>query len=184
MKTEIEKLKFFVNHSIEILKLKDLLWTFDTNVPLNMKNPEITDKNGWYAWKETESLVNDIEIDKLEKEINLKYPNLYREFLKYRHFYKLEKIKNIEFFTHKSENWYSDLINQYKIQETEMTIENGLIPFGFCGGGKIACFDTNHNNRIISVFYDSNLNSEPEIEIVFDSFNSMLNSYYEKNNSA
>ena len=97
MKTEIEKLKFFVNHSIEILKLKDLLWTFDTNVPLNMKNPEITDKNGWYAWKETESLVNDIEIDKLEKEINLKYPNLYREFLKYKHFYKLEKIKNIEF---------------------------------------------------------------------------------------
>ena len=184
MKIEIEKIKFFVNHSIESLKSRDLLWTFDPNIPKNMRNTEIQDKNGWYAWKDTESLIDDIEINKLEQKIDLKYPNIYREFLKYRHFYKLEKIENIDFFTHKSENWDSDLLNQYKIKEPEITLEKGLIPFGFCDGGKISCFDTNNNNRIISVFYDSNLNTESENEIIFDNFSSMLDSYYEKNNCA
>ena len=181
---EIEKMKFFVNNSIKVLKSKNLLWTFDSDVPIEMKNTEVPEKNGWYSWKFIKSIISDEEINNLEQEIPLKYPKLYIEFLKYKHFYRLEKIENIELFTHKSDSWYSDLINQYNMQEPEVILKNGLIPFGFYEGGKIACFDTNNKHRIISVFYDSNLNTDPLIEPLFDSFDSMLNSYFEKRNSA
>jgi len=183
MNTKNEKIKFFVDHSIESLKLKDLLWTSDPNVPDNMKNLEMEDKNNWFSWKAIESIINENELNELEKRIGLRYPLLYKEFLLYKHFYRVEKIKGVEFFSHKSNNWKSDLIKQYKMQEPEITIKKGFIPFGFLEGGKNVCFDTNDNLKIISIFYDTNLGIEPKIEILFSDFESMIDVYAMENKS-
>ena len=181
MKIINKEIRFFVDNSIESLKLKGLLWTFDPNISENMKDLDVKNKQKWGAWKAIDSVINKSELEELEAMIGYKYPTLYKEFLQYKHFYRLEKIQGIEFFTHTSDSWRSDIINQYKIHEPEVIIKKGFIPFGFYEGGKMACFDTNNNFKVVSIFYDPHLNMEPEIELLFENFDTLIHTYYEKN---
>ena len=171
------QIKSFADNSIKNLKNKDSLWTFDPNIPSEMKDLSVKDKNNWFAWKPIKSNVKRNDLAELEKITNLTYPSLYKEFLMYKHFYNLEKINGVEFYNHNSETWYTDLLNQYEIQEPGIIIEKGFIPFGFYEGGKIACFDTNDDFKIVSVFYDSHLNEKPEITQLFADFETMINSF-------
>ena len=85
----------------------------------------------------------DSELDELEERIELKFPPLYRQFLKYLHFYDLTEV-GVRFEVHPIDKWKTVLIELYEAYEPDRIIGSGLIPFGAEAemDAGVVCFDT------------------------------------------
>jgi len=167
---------------MESLKEKDLLWIPHPSIPIEMINSQVKQKGDWIPWNTMESKVTDYDISELEKKINSKFPKSYKDFLKYKHFYRLERLNGIEFYPHCPRDWKNNLETQYfEYGEPEMIIEKGYIPFAHYEDGGVACLDTNKMSEndcpIVFVYYDSLYDSHVEFEILYDSFKSMIQNF-------
>ena len=58
-------------------------------VPGEMQDDSIEQMDDWSGWKPINSIIEDADIDRLEKEIGYMLPFSYREFLKTKHFFAL-----------------------------------------------------------------------------------------------
>lgn len=138
----------FVDKSLTSLKEADLMFLPDSDMPKEMIDSSVNKKEDWIPWKGIKSIVNDKDILELENKIELKYPELYKDFLKYKHFYELENIEEISFYRHCIRDWKKDLLEVYfEYWEPEVIIKKGFIPFANYSDWGIVCFDTNRMNN-------------------------------------
>ena len=85
-------------------------WVDISTIMIDETKPE---KNGKHAWKTINSIVTDSEIEYIENKIGHKYPESYKYFLKYKHFYELANLSSVWFFKHPSDKWKEELLNQF-----------------------------------------------------------------------
>lgn len=155
----------YVDKSLLSLKQANLMYTPHPNMPKEMIDTTINQSDDWIPWKATLSIVSEGDILELENKIGLKYPTIYCDFLKYKHFYELENVADINFFSHCIRDWKSNLLRQYfESWEPDKIIEKGFIPFADYSDWGIVCFDTNrmnNNDCPIIMFDHETLYDEP-----------------------
>lgn len=168
----------YVDKSLSSLKKADLMFLPHSNMPTEMIDESVEQKSDWIPWKSISSKVTDKDILEIESKIKLKYPELYKDFLKYKHFYELENVAEINFFKHCVRDWKSNLTEYYfDYWEPEELIKKGFIPFADYSDWGIVCFDTNrmNNNDCPIVMFDhETLYDEPvTFEELYNSFELM-----------
>ena len=168
----------YVEKSLTNIKLADLMFIPHSNMPSEMIDLDVKQNEDWIPWKAITSKVTDKDILELENKIELKYPLLYKEFLKYKHFYELENIAEITFFKHCVRDWKKYLLDQYfESWEPDEIIKKGFIPFADYSDWGIVCFDTNRmedNDCPIIMFDHETLYDEPvPFEELYPSFSIM-----------
>lgn len=127
-------------------------------MPTEMIESSVGQKSDWIPWKAVPSKVTDEEIRELENQIEHKYPKLYKDFLKYKHFYELENVGEITFFKHCVRDWKSNLTEHYfDYWEPRELIKKGFISFADYSDWTVVCFDTNRmiDNDCPIVMFDN-----------------------------
>jgi hypothetical protein len=71
----------FVDAALDALKRSDLM-RLPGQIPLSMRDPSAPQIDDWVPWKPTPSTVTESQLDDLEREIGLRYPPPYRQFLR------------------------------------------------------------------------------------------------------
>lgn len=173
-----KKLFEYVDKSLLSLKDANLMFIPHSDMPIEMIDENVIKKNDWIPWKAIPSKVTDDDITILENKINLKYPELYKDFLKYKHFYDLENINDIIFFKHCVRDWRSDLLeNYFEYWEPDEIIKKGFIPFANYSDWGVVCFDTNRmindDCPIIMFDHENFYNEEVYFEELYPSFEIM-----------
>ncbi|MBP1903686.1 hypothetical protein J2Z32_000298 [Paenibacillus turicensis] len=126
-------------------------------VPMDMRNGEV-DEEGWTDWKIVNSTITMEEIEVIEQQYEIKYPELYKQFLRAYHYVELQ-FKNIkEGSSYKGDCAFIEmprLLTGEGLSEVINLMENwhpmllaGYLPFavGEDGQGPI-CFDLLNPNE-------------------------------------
>ena len=166
--------KTYVDKALDQLRRIDLMY-IPGDVPGPMQDPSLTPEDDWVGWKPVPSTVTDAQLDALEEKTTLAFPSLYRDFLKYLHFFDLTEF-GIRFESHPCTGWSKRLQEIYfEAWEPERIIGIGLLPFGdeaFRDSGPV-CFDTRHrleNGDCPIVNWDHEwLGTDKEIQPMFSS---------------
>ncbi len=166
--------KKYVDESINQLCSKDSMRRPERQMPKEMIDSEILPKDDWIGWKPVPSTVTDDDLDGIEKQLGMKFPPLYRTFLKYVHFYELTEI-GLSFCKHPIHKWRSELQKLYEGWDCQRIIGTGLIPFASetnMDAGPV-CFDTRNRSSegdCPIVFWDHEwAGTENEIQVMFSS---------------
>ena len=120
--------------------------TLPGKIEAEMADPVQTKNDEWKTWHPVNSKVTDAEIEDHEQYIRHKFPDDYKSFLKYKHFYELH-ISEASFCEHPVNIWraaQTDMI--FDGYPAEFLIEKGFIPFADWSDWGLLCFDTNRNN--------------------------------------
>jgi hypothetical protein len=188
MKTDKEIIHDFVDISLQILQKLNLMKLPHPNMPAEMIDTTRKTNNDWIPWKAVPSNVTDNDIAEIESKIGVKLPEVYIEFLKYKHFYMLGNPKEISFYRHCVRDWKKDLLERY-FQSWEPTriIREGYIPFADYSDWGIVCFDTKiaastENYEIVMIDHEL-LYSEPvPKQKLYPSFMDMMRELWEIQN--
>lgn len=169
----------YIDNSLRNLKEADLMTIPHSNMPIEMIDKNVLQKSDWIPWKAIASKVTNDDLTYLESKINLEYPELYKEFLKYKHFYDLENINEITFFKHCVRDWKNDLLEYYfEYWEPDEIIKKGFIPFANYSDWGVVCFDTNRMvNRdcpIVMFDHETLYNEEVYYEELYTDFETMI----------
>lgn len=187
---DIEVIHQFVDNSLDKLREIDMMRFPHSNMPLAMRDETQEAHNDWIPWKAIPSTVSDSEILELEQRINLHYPTLYVEFLKYKHFYELLPVKEITFFDHSIDEWKQKTLRYYfKAYLPAEIIEKGYIPFADYSDWGIVCFDTSmqsqsdYDCQIVMIDHELLFNKPVPKEVLYPSFAEMMRSLLEEQNN-
>ena len=129
----------------------------------------------WRIWYPIPSKVTDEELNDFEENIGYKFPESYRKFLKYKHFYELN-ISEYSFCKHPVNVWKVYLNDMIYENPPEFLIEEGRIPFADWSDWGLLCFDTTvecENNNYPIVLWDHE--REDEFEFKYSDFEGVLN---------
>lgn len=177
---DISVIHQFVDTALETWRQADLM-RLPRAVPLEMRDETGVVHNDWIPWKPIPSTVTESDIKELEDKINLQYPDLYKEFLRYKHFYELWSVKEIEFFPHGIYEWKAELLNRYfESWDPTKLIDQGYIYFANYSDWGMVCFDTNNQNRkdhdcpIVMIDHESLYDEPVPLEILYPSFIDMI----------
>lgn len=171
----------YVDAAIEYLRRDDLLRSPDPDMPIEMRDANISPMSDWLAWKPIPSTVTEGDINELHAHFGGALPPLYIEMLKYVHFYDLTE-RGVRFECHLVGKWKQQLINLYDIYRESFPCGSHLVPFGsetFMDAGPV-CFD--YNNRLPNsdcpvVFWDHGwANTDRAIRLLFSSSEKMFES--------
>lgn len=134
-----------------------LMRNVEVMVPMDMRNGQV-DEEGWIDWKIVNSTITMEEIEVIEQQYAIKYPELYKQFLRAYHYIELQ-FKNIkEGSSYKGDCAFIEmprLLTGEGLSEVISLIENwnpmllaGYLPFavGEDGQGPI-CFDLRNPNE-------------------------------------
>ncbi|AXT59285.1 hypothetical protein D1816_02615 [Aquimarina sp. AD10] len=143
----------------KMAKEKILMSTPDPDMSEEMFDPTIPIDSDWKGWKPIPSVLDDSDLNRLEKMIGIELPRSYRHFLKYKHFYELDIPDfTVNFPTHlpdKSLNGFKEWFFEY--YEPKLLIEKGLIYFAGFEDYGLLCFDSTkkrENSEYPIVFID------------------------------
>ena len=162
----------YVDAALAQLRRLDLM-RWPGKLPDAMRDDSIPPSHDWIGWKPIPSTATDADLNDLERETGLRFPPLYRDFLKYRHFVDLTEV-GVGFERHLSHDWAKTLRKAYS-HSRERILGAGLLPFGFesqMDAGPV-CFDTKHRDAdgdCPVVFWDHEwIGSEKEVRPMFSS---------------
>ena len=154
-------IKTYVDNSIEWLRQQDLLNSPDDNMPIEMYDNSKSEEDDNKPWKPIPSTVTDEELLALENKIGHKFPNSYKEFLKYNHFYELHSADGFQPFENVIHRWKETLSEHYYEGDLkEFMLDKGYIWFGEHEDLGFLCFDTNaksvNDNEypVVNIDYD------------------------------
>lgn len=138
----------FVDQGLKSLGELDMMRVTHDNMPPEMIDETRVRRDDWVPWKPIKSTVSDNDLFEIEKLTGKQFPESYKEFLKYKHFYELDVPNPMEvvFFRHPIRDWKDEFISYYSYDWVqEKLIDNGYIPFAYHQDWGIVCFDTNRN---------------------------------------
>ncbi|MDX2200500.1 MAG: SMI1/KNR4 family protein [Phycisphaerae bacterium] len=145
------------------------------NLPDAMRDDSIPPRGDWQAWRAIPSTATDAQLDALEHETGCVYPPIYRDFLRYQHFFGLTEV-GVRFRRHLCDTWYETLHDAYfGGLPREHILDVGLLPFGAetqADAGP-ACFDTKRraaDGDCPVVFWDHEwVGTKNEVQLLFSS---------------
>jgi hypothetical protein len=168
----------FVEAAVNWLRRQGLM-TFPGVAP-EMNDATKKSSGKWSTWKPVKSTVTDEDLNDLEEFLELKFPPVYRQFLKTSHFYGLTE-HGVDFGRHPIDNWRDVLTDLYSAASPEHTVAVGLIPFArecFAADSGYVCFDTRaraNDGDCPVVYWDrSRVGSTAEINPMFSSSTKMF----------
>lgn len=173
----------FVDNALHYLSGTPIMCGEPDWVPLDMQAAAEVDENGNVPWKAVPSTVTDADIVELEGWLQLRYPELYKVFLRYKHFCELLPVAEITFFRHHTGTWKKDLLDHYfKYPEPASLVERGYIQFADYSDWGMVYFDTNRQSQADNdcpvvmldheLFYDEPL----PMKMLYSSFAEMMRS--------
>lgn len=177
---DIQNMQQFVDHALETWRQNDLMLSPHPSMPVEMRDETRAAEDDWIPWKPIPSTVTDADLRELEERLNRRYPNLYKAFLQYKHFYELWS-KKITFFRHGIYEWKAELLDRYfTFMDPARLIGQGYVYFADYDDWGVICFDTNQQNPqdgdcpVILIDHDQ-LHTEPlPMETLYPSFADML----------
>lgn len=114
--------------------------------PKDMSIDKKAKDDDWYFWKPIISLVTDKEIIELEEYINIRFPQEYKQLLKYKHFLELN-IGQVNFIPHPSFGWQACITDTVLVFDTkEMILDRGYLPFASYSDWGFWCFGLNERS--------------------------------------
>jgi hypothetical protein len=140
----------FVDRSLKSLEASDLMRRPDNDMPKEMIDETKESVDDWIPWKPIKSTVTDNDLLEIEQITGRKFPESYKSFLKYKHFYELDSPDPMDvcFFKHPIRQWKNEFIKYYSYDWVkERLIGMGFIPFADHHDWGIICFDTNRNKE-------------------------------------
>ncbi|MCB0479530.1 MAG: SMI1/KNR4 family protein [Crocinitomicaceae bacterium] len=148
-----------IDESLSVMAKTDISMMTPGEVPKEMQDGSNKNDDGWRRWKPIDSIIEDSDIEKVEKEIGYPLPQSYREYLKYKHFIELripDRAVNLPgILPDKEINFLKELV--FEMMEPELIIGRGYIYFADFNDYGLLCFDANEkvqNNEYRIVFID------------------------------
>lgn len=141
----MEWLHDIVDKSLKKMSEEEMLMHVSSGIPSGMKDSSGKESNDWSTWKPINSIIEDVDIEKVEKEIGYSLPPSYKAFLQYKHFVEL---RIPDFLVHFPGNFPDKEITflkemVFEIMEPELIIDKGYIHFATFSDFGLLCFDTN-----------------------------------------
>jgi hypothetical protein len=140
----------FVDKALKSLEESGLMRIPHDNMPQEMIDQTKEKTDDWVPWKPIKSTATDSDLIEIEKLTGKQFPESYKAFLKYKHFYELDAPNPMEvvFFRHPIKDWKNEFTKYYSYDWVkEKLIAKGYIPFAGHQDWGIVCFDTNRNNE-------------------------------------
>ena len=156
----MEWLEKIIDETLDKMAKEEILMKKpDPNMPYEMLDSSIESESDWKGWKPIPSVLDNSDLNRLEKMIGIELPASYRRLLTYKHYYELDipdfavnfpthlPDKNLDGF----KKWF------FEYYEPEHLIEKGFIYFADFQDYGLLCFDSNvkrKNNEYPIVFID------------------------------
>lgn len=122
-------------------------------------------------WKATDGTITDSQIIEIENQFDIRFPNSYKEYLKYKHFYAIFLNSDIRLYPKPSSNWQNILVENNE-EMKEYLLDIGFFAIGDYIDYGIVCFDfRNGREEAKVVFVDC---GNMEIEVLAENFISLL----------
>ncbi|WP_264530655.1 SMI1/KNR4 family protein [Flavobacterium sp. N502540] len=177
----VEKHKEYLMYGDDIAK--DMIYEFDysstknksSKMELEQENAsgellellKSTDK----VWKATNSSVTDSQIIEIEEYFNLTFPNSYKEYLKYKHFYTIFLNSDIRLFSKPTDKWKEILVEANE-EMREVLLDKGYFAIGYYSDYGAVCFDFRNNKEEASIVFITY--EDLQIELLSENFTHLL----------
>ncbi|UHO38485.1 SMI1/KNR4 family protein [Chryseobacterium capnotolerans] len=141
----------------EIEEIIDRTLNFWVENKLNQLPGDIEDKmlapdqpdEEWKFWLPVTSTITDDELHEFEAEAGFTFPEDFKIFLKYKHFYELQ-ISEVSFCSLPVSSWRASLREMmFETYPREFLFDKGYVPFAIYSDWGLLCFDTHNNNAIV-----------------------------------
>ncbi len=143
--SDLRTMQQFVDYALESWHQGGLMFWADSDMPVEMRDEKRMIVDDSIPWKPIPSTVSAGDLEALEERIELRYPALYKEFLRYQHFYEFWPEQQINFFPHVLAEWKDRLLAGYfQSWEPAKLIGRGYVYFADYSDWGILCFDTNN----------------------------------------
>lgn len=151
-------LKNIIDASLKEMSAKKLMMSPGDIFP-EMLDDSIQAVDDWKGWRPIKSIITDEDINELEEKIARKLPQSYREYLKYKHFYKISipdfAINLPAHLPDRSLDKLRELV--FECMDPEYLIGRNYIYFADFHDYGLLCFDANESvddNEYKIVFID------------------------------
>ena len=141
---EIEELVIrAVDKAFEVMASRDRMRVPNSpRLPDEMRAVGETSES-WVPWKPVSSTSTEAELDQLESELGLRFPAIYRIFLRHKHFIELDGVR-VRFERHPVGSRQANLRDLYAAFRPERIAGRGLLLIGNDDNDAgLVCFDTN-----------------------------------------
>lgn len=180
---DIQLVHQFVDSALETWHQSGLMLMPDAAMPVEMRSEAGGGDGDWIPWKPIPSTVTERDLHELESSMGLRYPDLYKEFLRYKHFYDFWSEQEINFFSHGIYEWKDNLLKRYFASwDPTKLIEQGYIYFADYSDWGIICFDTTNQRPedndcpVIMIDHDLLYNEPLPLKTLYPSFEAMMRS--------
>ncbi|AZA76235.1 SMI1/KNR4 family protein [Chryseobacterium sp. G0186] len=113
-------------------------------------------------WKAIENTITDHDIEKLEAHLEITFPESYKEYLRYKHFYTIFLDNDIRFYPKPIGSW-EQILKDNNEEMREILLDRGYLGIGNYSDYGEVCFDFNDSAdhpAIVMIDYES---GEPEM---------------------
>lgn len=149
-------------------------------IPQEMYDESKSPNNDWKGWKPITSIIQNEHIDKFEERIGFPFPESYRHYLKYKHFFSLHlQNKLIRLPSHLPDVELSELSRMtFDLWDPDQVIGKGYIYFADYEDYGLLCFDANCNREgnEFPIIYLDHETLEYEGYYRYESFEDLLKS--------
>jgi hypothetical protein len=169
----------FVDERLSELKMSDRMYFPLEYMPEEMIDKSRENQDDWIPWKPIKSTVADEDLNEIEGIIGKKFPESFKIFLKYKHFYELNistVYGYISFFRHPVDDWKK----QYFYHDIEKVyLRNGYLPFADYLDCGFLCFDSNIQTEdneypIVLINHEEIFNSPISVDLYSNNFVEMI----------
>jgi len=164
---DVQLIHQFVDGGLKALKENDLMIAQGA-IPPEMQDDTFDRRKDYNSWVAIPSRVTNAEIAKLEAVVDRNFPESFRCFLKYKHFYELflPGVMEVGFYSHPLYNWQKKYLQMYSYDWVqEDIIQQGFVPFADHEDWGMLCFDARkpiENNEYPIIMIDQELVREEE----------------------
>lgn len=181
----MEWLHKIIDDSLQEMSKTEISMMTPADIPEEMQDGSIKRMDDWSGWKPIRSIIENSDIDKVEKEIGFPLPSSYREFLKTKHFFGLripDRAVNLPgILPDKELSFLREFV--FEMMEPEFIIGRGYIYFADFEDYGLLCFNTNEqaeNNEYPIVFIDHE--DLDDIHLYANNFKELLEADKERGN--
>jgi hypothetical protein len=113
------------------------------------------------VWKPVDCTMTPNQIEKIEQTFNISLPSSYKEYLFYKHFYKIFLNADIRLYPKPITEWLNVLIDN-NTEMKKFVLDNGYFAIGEYSDYGIICFNLNENKEDPSIVMLDQETAEPE----------------------
>jgi len=177
--------KKVVDNTLKEMSKEKIFMMVPGDIPSEMLDMTIEPMDDWRGWRPIDSIITDEDIQQFEKKIAVSLPSSYKEYLKYKHFFRL-RLPDVatNLFKHLPDKSLTELnYHVFDSHEPELIIGRKYIYIADFHDYGLLCFDANESiqdNEYKIVYMDhENLD---DIHVYANNFRALMEADSEKGN--